>query len=295
MNVTASPTEPALQEQWLTERLINGIEFRYRATDILCQEETEHQSLVIFENPAYGRIMILDGVIQLTSRDEFVYHEMFVHPALFAHGGVRRVLIVGGGDGGIAREVLKHGDIEQVTLVELDADIIGICRTHLPMVSQGAFDDPRLHIVIGDGAAFVEETEQRFDLIIIDSTDPVGPGAVLFADSFYRNARACLAPGGVMVTQNDIPFFWPFILAGTLGSFRDIFSAPSCYTATIPSYGGGEMAYCWGSDAADLLDPAPELLEKRFAASGIETRYYTPRQHLGAFALPAFIEKIAAL
>jgi hypothetical protein len=156
---------------------------------------TDHQRIRVFENPTFGRIMTLDGVVQVTEADNFIYHEMLTHVPILAHGHVRRVLIVGGGDGGMAREVLKHDGIEQVTMVEIDGAVVDFCREYLPGISAGAFDDPRLDLVIADGADFMAKNRDEYDVIIIDSTDPVGPGEVLFTDSFYGHAKARLCEG----------------------------------------------------------------------------------------------------
>ena len=174
-----------------------------------------HQRIRVFENARFGRVLTLDGVVQTTEGDEFIYHEMMAHVPILAHGAARRVLIVGGGDGGMAREVLRHRAVEHVTMVEIDAGVVEFSKKYLPSLSAGAFDDPRLDLVIADGADFVAQTDRRFDVAIIDSTDPVGPGEVLFTDTFYGRAKRCLAPGGVLVTQNGVPFMQGDELAGT--------------------------------------------------------------------------------
>ena len=193
-------------ERWVEETLHRGFRVRLKADAVLFDSETEHQRLIIFENADFGRVMMLDSIVQLTTKDEFVYHEMMSHVPLFAHGKAKKALIVGGGDGGVLREVLKHPEIEQATLCEIDRGVIDLCRQHFPEVSAGAYDDPRARIVIADGTKFVAETADRFDVIMIDSTDPVGPGAVLFTRDFYAGCARCLEPGGLLVTQNGLPF-----------------------------------------------------------------------------------------
>ena len=193
-------------ERWVEETLHRGFRVRLKADAVLFDSETEHQRLIIFENADFGRVMMLDSIVQLTTKDEFVYHEMMSHVPLFAHGKAKKALIVGGGDGGVLREVLKHPEIEQATLCEIDRGVIDLCRQHFPEVSAGAYDDPRARIVIADGTKFVAETPDRFDVIMIDSTDPVGPGAVLFTRDFYAGCARCLEPGGLLVTQNGLPF-----------------------------------------------------------------------------------------
>ena len=168
-----------------TETLSDACGQTFRIDKVYFENKTEHQHLMIFHNAALGRVMVLDGVVQTTEKDEFVYHEMMAHVPLLAHGKAKQVLIVGGGDGGMLREVLKHRSVEQVTMVEIDSAVIEMAKEYLPNHSQGAFDDARANIVIADGMDFVRDTGQRFDVIISDSTDPIGPGEILFSDDFY--------------------------------------------------------------------------------------------------------------
>jgi spermidine synthase len=276
---------------WSVERLHADHAQALREARVLYDSETDHQRLRVFENPTFGRILTLDGVVQVTERDNFVYHEMMAHVPIFAHGGAKRVLIIGGGDGGMARAALAHRTVEQVTMVEIDAGVVTFCREYLPGVSAGAFDDPRLRLVISDGAAFVRDTGDRFDVIIVDSTDPVGPGEVLFTDTFYGHARRCLTEGGILVTQNGVPFLQGEELTNTMRAFKALFLDWGCYIATVPTYAGGPMAFGWGTDGT-ARDVALEALKDRFSSSGIDTEYYTPAVHKSAFALPRYIKKL---
>jgi spermidine synthase len=260
--------------------------------DVLYDNQSDVQHIQVFQNNRFGRVLTLDGVVQTTEGDEFIYHEMLTHVPILAHGAARRVLIVGGGDGGMAREVLRHARIDHVTMVEIDAGVVEFSKTYLPRLSAGAFDDPRLDLVIADGADFMAQSNQHFDVIIIDSTDPIGPGEVLFTDSFYDHARARLAEGGILVTQNGVPFMQPDELTGTMRAFKQLFADWGCYIASIPTYAGGPMAFGWGSQSPAGRAVTVEQLGERFAASGIETRYYTPAVHKAAFGLPAYIEKL---
>ena len=260
--------------------------------EVLYDNQSDVQHIQVFQNNRFGRVLTLDGVVQTTEGDEFIYHEMLTHVPILAHGAPRRVLIVGGGDGGMAREVLRHAAIDHVTMVEIDAGVVEFSKTYLPRLSDGAFDDPRLDLVIADGADFMAQSDQHFDVIIIDSTDPIGPGEVLFTDSFYDHARARLAEGGILVTQNGVPFMQPDELTGTMRAFKQLFADWGCYIASIPTYAGGPMAFGWGSQSPAGRAVSVEQLGARFAASGIETRYYTPAVHKAAFGLPAYIEKL---
>ncbi|MEM9198918.1 MAG: polyamine aminopropyltransferase [Pseudomonadota bacterium] len=276
---------------WSVETLHPWYRQALRVDEMLYDSETEHQRIRIFRNARFGRVMTLDDVVQVTEGDEFVYHEMLAHVPILAHGAAREVLVIGGGDGGMAREVLRHASVERCTMVEIDRGVVDLCTLHMPSISDGVFDNPRLDLVIADGAAFVAQTDRRFDIVIVDSTDPIGPGEVLFTDSFYGKAKRCLAPGGIIVTQNGVPFLQGDELAGTLRAFRTLFADASCYMATIPTYAGGPMAFGWGSDGL-ARDTDEGVLAQRFAASALTTKYYTPQVHKAAFALPAYIHRL---
>jgi len=276
---------------WVVETLHAEYAQALREDRVLYDSETAHQRLRVFENARFGRVLTLDGVVQTTEGDEFIYHEMMAHVPIFAHGAAKRVLIIGGGDGGMAREVLRHDGIEQVTMVEIDAGVVEFSKQYLPSLSAGAFDDPRLELVIADGAAFMRDATGLYDVIISDSTDPIGPGEVLFTDTFYGHARARLAEGGILVTQNGVPFLQPEELAGTMRAFSALFADATCYLAAIPSYAGGPMAFGWGTDGtARQVDEA--TLARRLAAAGFTPRYYGPAVHKGAFALPGYVARL---
>ncbi len=274
---------------WFDETLHQAYRQGLREGRLLYDSETAHQRLRLFENPVFGRVLTLDGVVQVTTGDEFIYHEMMAHTPILAHGAARSVLIVGGGDGGMAREALKHPGVGRVVMVEIDAGVIEFSRKFLPGVSAGAFDDPRLEVVIADGAEYIARQGESFDVILVDSTDPIGPGEVLFTETFYGHAKRRLAPGGVLVTQNGVPFLQPDELRNTMRAFRALFADATCYLATIPTYAGGPMAFGWGTDG-QARETAEETLAGRLAASGIEgLRYYSPAVHKAAFALPGYV------
>ena len=202
------------------------------------------------------------------------------------------MLIIGGGDGGLAEEVLKHGNVKRLVMVEIDAGVIDFARTHLAELNRGCFDDLRLKLVIGDGKDYAASASAAFDVILVDPTDPVGPGEVLFTRSFHGDCKRLLKPRGILVTQNGVPFLQPAELASTVGNFAQLFVDAGCYLAVVPTYVGGFMALGWGSDDPANRAVPLEVLEARFAAAGLATRYYTPAVHKAAFALPAFIEEI---
>lgn len=277
--------------EWFHETLHPHYAQGLTIDELLYDSKTEHQRLQVFENGTFGRVLTLDGVVQTTEGDNFIYHEMMTHVPILAHGAARRVLIIGGGDGGMAREVLRHKSVAHVTMVEIDAGVVEFSKEYLPMLSQGAFDDPRLNLVIADGADFMRQTEDSFDVIIVDSTDPIGPGEVLFTDTFYGHAKRALTQNGILVTQNGVPFMQGEELTNTLRAFKALFADWGCYLATIPTYAGGPMAFGWGTDGPAREVTAGEL-QARFAAAAIETGYYTPAVHKGAFALPGYVERL---
>jgi len=255
---------------------------------ILFEIETDHQHLVIFENTRFGRVMALDGVIQTTESDEYIYHEMMVHVPLLSHAEPKRVLIIGGGDGGILREVLKHPSVSHVTQVEIDRAVVDLCRDYFPKHSAGAFDDPRLDLVIADGATFMEQCEETFDCIITDSTDPIGPGEVLFESRFYQHCAKCLTETGVLVTQNGVPFMQGDEVTNTYRRWRDLFVTRRFYLTTVPTYAGGPMAMGYAQKQQTAI-PSTDVLDQRSQSLG-PLRYYTPEVHHGAFGLPQYVQ-----
>ncbi len=277
---------------WSIEELHDGYGQMLREDALIYDSKTTHQRLCVFENAKLGRVLTLDGVVQTTTSDEFMYHEMLSHVPILAHGAARRVLIIGGGDGGMAREVLQHQTVEHVTMVEIDAGVVDFSKAYLPTISNGAFDDPRLELVIADGAAFVSDTEQKYDVMIVDSTDPIGPGEVLFTDTFYDHCKRVLNDDGIIVTQNGVPFMQGDELSGTMRAFKALFTDWTCYLTHVPTYAGGPMALGWGSKSTKARQTEASVLAQRFSSSAIQTRYYTPEVHQAAFALPRYVQAL---
>lgn len=272
-----------------SETLHKGYGQAFDVEEVLFEQQTDSWHLIIFRNSIYGTVMALDGIIQTTERDEFVYHEMLTHVPLIAHGSAKRVLIIGGGDGGILREVCRHHSVEHVTQVEIDQAVIDMCKEHLPNHSAGAFDDPRANIVIADGVEYVTQSDEKFDVIISDCTDPVGPGEVLFSSRFYEGCKRLLNDGGVFVAQNGVPFLQQDEVITTKRRLSPYFSDQSFYTAAVPTYIGGVMTLAWGSDNDALRSFSLDELKARYERSGITTRYYNPQVHLGSFGLPQYL------
>ncbi len=285
----------ALAWRWFDETLDEGYRLGLEIDRVIIESESSTQAIGLYETVKFGRVLTLDGVIQTCERDEFIYHEMMAHMPLFAHSGAGaealRVCVIGGGDGGMLREILKHRHAT-ATLVEIDGGVIEFCKTHLPNLSAGAFDDPRANIIVADGAAVMASDGPVFDVIIVDSTDPIGPGAILFSEQFYADCKSRLAPGGILVTQNGVPMIQGDDLRRSVGYFAKYFADASCYLAPIPTYFGGFMAFGWASDDDQCRQVTEDVIAKRVAAAQISTRYYNAEIHRAAFALPQYIRTL---
>ncbi len=274
--------------KYFKETLYDAICQEFRVDKMYFEQKTDHQHLMIFHNAMLGRVMTLDGIVQTTEADEFMYHEMLTHVPILAHGAVKKLLIIGGGDGGILREVLKHDAID-VTQVEIDKAVIDMAVEYLPKHSDSAYDNPRANIIIDDGMAFVKDCSEKFDVIIVDGTDPIGPGEVLFTEDFYAHCKNCLNEDGVIVTQNGVPFLQIEEVKNTHQRLGQHFTDATFYTVAVPTYYGGLMTLAWASNNVELRQVSLEILEQRFKEAKLNTRYYNPAIHLASFALPQYI------
>jgi len=285
------------KKRWIAETLFDDLGFRmtFQVDKVLYELQTEHQHLVLFEQPFFGKMLMLDGATQISKGDEFIYQEMMSHVPLFAHGNARDVLIIGGGDCGIAEEVLKHKTIKHLTQVEIDPKVIEFAKEHFPEFTKPVFADKRFESIIGDGAKYVAKTDRRFDVVIVDSTDPMGPGKVLFSEKFYAACHSCMTRGGVLVTQNGVPFFQKKELTASMTRLRRLFADANCYVAAIPVYIGGHMAMGYATDNKRLRRlPAKTIAQRYRKAGAFKTQYWTPEVHVAAFALPRFIAELVA-
>ena len=278
-------------KRWIPETLFDpeGFRMTFEVEKVLYEMQTEHQHLVLFQHRFFGKVLMLDGATQVTTKDEFVYHEMMTHVPIVAHGKARKVLIIGGGDGGILREVLKHPGVALCHMVDIDDMVVEISKKYLPTLSDGAFENPRGQVVIADGCKFVKETTERYEVVIVDSTDPLGPGAALFTEEFYADCRGCMTPGGIIVTQSGVPFAQPDEFPTTRNRLRTVFKDASLYLASVPTYACGFMAMGWGSDDPEKRAVTEQMLADRFGRAGFKTKYYTPAIHRAAFQHPAWI------
>jgi spermidine synthase len=274
------------------ERIADGLRTVYEGR-LLHSEQTPFQKLDVYDHPHFGRVLTLDDLIQTTERDEFCYHEMLVHPALTSLERVEKVLIIGGGDGGTLRRVLEHGPREAV-MCEIDEAVVRVCREHMPAIADGALDDPRAQVVIGDGAAFVSDHEDSFDAVIVDGSDPVGPATVLFGESFFESCRRALRPGGVFVTQSGSPMFQTDEFRMVFANAAAAFPVAEAYLSIVPTYPGALWSYMTGSTEQPVSAVSAEAIRTRLEARGVSARFYTPDVHRSVFALPRFVEEICA-
>jgi spermidine synthase len=281
-------------DAWIEETLYHDWRQSFRVERELARVRSEFQDIVVFQSRSHGRVLMLDGVVQITEADEFVYQEMLAHVPLVAHGSARRVLIIGAGDGGVLRRVLQHRSVEQAIMVEIDAEVIRLSREHLPSISGAAWDDLRAEIIVGDGIAYVADAaSQSFDVIIVDSTDPAGVGDVLFTDEFYEQAARVLTTQGVIVNQCGVPSMQFEELRDTSKRRRRHFAHVSVYVAAVPTYVGGFMTLGIASNSAASLKPDIGSAQIYAQANGLIglTQYWTPEMHAACFALPPYIAR----
>ncbi len=269
---------------WIEEAQGEGFALRYGVLGRLFFEVSRYQKVEILESAAHGKLLLNDGLVMLSERDEWVYHEMIAHVPLFVHPSPRAVLVIGGGDGGTVREVLRHDSVETCRLVEIDEAVIRACREHLPWTS-AALDDHRVEVTVADGVEYAARTGDRYDLVIVDSTDPIGPAAPLFGRSFYRDVLGILRPGGMVVSQAESPYYEPDAQRSLVDILKGMFPSVYMYNYSNLVYPGGLWSFSFAS-----LGPRPlaDLDDARVAASGLSFRYYSPELHRAAFALPAY-------
>ncbi len=279
-------------DSWVNETLYPGWGQRFRVVRELARVQSAFQDIMVFESASHGRVMMLDGVAQITEADEFVYQEMLAHVPLLAHGRAKRVIIIGAGDGGVLRRVLQHRNVERAVMVEIDGEVIRLAKEFLPAIGGDAWTDPRAEVLVADGIDYVRRApDASFDVMIVDSTDPIGVGEVLFTDEFYANAARILGPRGLVVNQCGVPFMQAEELHETARRRAKAFADNWAYVAAVPTYVGGFMTLGWAAKDASLRHVAVEEIRRRAEAAGVlgTTRYWTPEIHAGAFNLPPYI------
>ena len=284
-----------MTDAWFNETLHPGWGQRFQVVRMLAQVSSAYQAIEIFESARHGRVLALDGAIQITEADEFAYQEMLAHVPLLAHGAARRVLIIGAGDGGVLRRVLQHRGVERAVMVEIDGEVIRLCRECLPGIGGDAWTDPRAEVIVGDGIAYVAEAAAgSFDAVIVDSTDPAGVGEALFTEAFYADCARVLSPEGLVVNQCGVPFMQPDELRDTSRRRARAFPHVSAYVAAVPTYVGGFMTLGIAAKVAGLGQVPVETIRGRAGAAGIlgRTRYWSPEVHAAAFQLPPYIAEL---
>jgi spermidine synthase len=277
-------------ELWYSENHSDDVKFWIRFDRQLYSGQSDYQRIDVFESGEFGRILALDGYLMLTERDEFIYHEMITHVPLAVNPGIKDVLVIGAGDGGAVRELTRYSGVKSIDVAEIDRMVVDVCREYLPGVARG-FDDPRVTLHYQDGLRFIRGREREYDLIVVDSTDPFGPGEVLFTREFYGSCHKALRENGIMVNQHESPFYAADADAMARAHRRicDTFEICRVYHAHIPTYPSGYWLFGFSSKK---LHPVRDLDARHWNGRGIATRYYNTNLHMGAFCLPTYVEEM---
>lgn len=277
-------------ELWFTEKHTEHVKLSIQIDKQIYSSQSEFQRIDIFESPEFGRFLTLDGYMMLTEKDEFVYHEMMVHVPMAVHPNVKKVLVIGGGDGGTIRELSRYTTIEEIDLVEIDEEVVEACKKYLPQTACG-FQDSRVKCYYDDGLKFVRKYENTYDLILVDSTDPFGPGEGLFTKEFYGNCYKALKEDGIMVNQHESPFYKEDAYAMQRAHKRIVESFPisKVYQAHIPTYPSGHWLFGF---ASKKYHPINHQRVEEWKSLGLKTKYYNEQLHKGAFALPNYVEEM---
>lgn len=275
---------------WVRERFQNRTELGYKVTQVLHHSVSDFQEVDVVETVALGRMLFLDGMVMTSERDEFIYHEMIAHIPMLAHPNPKSVLVIGGGDGGTIREVLKHPSVERAVLCEIDGEVIEVCKKYLPSIA-GKLDDPKVEIEVRDGAAYIAEHPNTFDVILIDSTDPIGPGEKLFTQEFYTHVLAALTENGIMACQSESPVAVPDECIRINRLLKSVFPYVQPYTACIPSYPGGQWTWSFCSKG---LKPLEQINASVAAELEKQCRFYNREIHKTVFVLPNYVKAVFA-
>jgi len=275
-----------LDSCWVREKY-DSFEICYKIKNVLLSRQSKFQKIEIVETSGFGRMLLLDGIVNIAETDEFIYHEMITHVALFVHPNPEKVLIIGGGDGGAAREVIRHPEVKKCYLVEIDEAVVEGCKKFIPQTAK-SLDDPRVILKIEDGFEFVENTNKRFDIVIVDSTDPVGPSVPLFGKSFYENVYKILNDKGIVIVQAESPFYKKEHQKKILRILKGLFNKVYMYFYANFTYPGGLWSFCYASN--DLC-PLTDFNPQKVRSSGLKFSYYNESIHRAAFVLPEFLKE----
>ena len=279
------------KELWFTENYSDGARFSIRIDAQVYAHKSRFQQIDLYDTPEFGRVLVLDGCVMLTEKDEIIYHEMIVHPAMTVHPDIKRVLVIGGGDGGCVRELLQYDTIESIDLCEIDREVIEACRRYLPQTAS-RLDDTRVELHIADGLKFVRRQKNAYDLIIVDSTDPFGPGEGLFTREFYGNCYGALTENGILINQHESPYYRGDALAMQRAhrQLLAVFPMAMVYQVHIPTYPSGHWLFGFASKNPEC-DPCV-FDEEHWNSLGLKTRYYNTALHKGSFALPNYVKDL---
>ncbi|MDO6446234.1 polyamine aminopropyltransferase [Colwellia sp. 1_MG-2023] len=272
---------------WVEEKFQDFLGLKFKVEKVLFSGKSEFQTVDVVETKGHGKMLLNDGLIMVTERDEFAYHDMITHVPLFVHPNPKNVLVIGGGDGGTAREVIRHTSVEKCTMVEIDGMVVDACKEHIPQTSC-ALDDPRIKLIIGDGVKFVAETQEKFDIIIVDSTDPIGPAQPLFGEAFYQDVFNCLADDGIVVSQGESSWYAMDIQQSLLKVLNAVFPKSYLYSFSNLTYPGGLWSFTF---ASKQYHPVDNFNANRVLASNLTFDYYNAALHSASFALPSFVKK----
>ena len=275
--------------QWISEKWKN-VETRYYIKSVLYDETSEFQHIQLVDTHEYGKMLILDGIVQTTEKDEFFYHEMMVHVPMLSHPDPKQVLIIGGGDGGVLREVLRHPQVEKAAMVEIDPNVVDFSKKYLPSINNGAFEDKRTELVFADGAEYVEQTDDMYDVVIVDSPDPIGPAQVLFSEKFYVLVHRLLNPNGIMVRQTGSLQLQADEQKQTYNILKNIFPRVVFYVYSVPTYIGGLFSSVFCSENINPKNIRLDEIQTKVNDISLETTYYNPGIHIGSIHLPEFLK-----
>ncbi|MEA1961338.1 MAG: polyamine aminopropyltransferase [Bacillota bacterium] len=272
-------------QEWIHEEHTDGYGVKWKITEVLHEEQTKYQKLSVVNTVEWGRTLILDGNVQTTETDEYIYHEMMVHPAMNTHDHVEKVLIIGGGDGGVLKEIVKYDTVTKIDMVEIDEGVVNASKKYFPKISSG-FVDQRVNLLIEDGIQYVKNCTTKYDLVIIDSSDPIGPAIGLYSKDFYQDVFSLLKEAGIMVAQSESPMFYREIFQSIYKNISDVFPQQFVYLASIPTYIAGPWAFTMAIKRDNPLKIASDIEP----LTGLQ--YYNKNIHCSAFSLPEYIKKL---
>ena len=277
-------------ELWYTEQQTDEVRFSIKVKQHLYTGKSEFQDVDVFESEEFGKFLTLDGLMMVTEKDEFIYHDMITHVAMATNPSIKQVLVIGGGDGGTVRELTRYSHIEKIDMVEIDKLVVDVSREYLP-ITASKLDDPRVSLYFEDGIRFVADTKEIYDLILVDSTDPIGPGEGLFTTEFYQNCFNILSDNGILVNQSESPYYDQFSheMKRAHKKIKNIFPISKVYQFHMPTYPSGHWLFGF---ASKKLDPIKDVDFDKWNALGIKTKYYNPQLHVGCFALPSYVQEM---